>query len=85
MFTWLGMGDDPHALRTGKSRQGQRRGHAELKKGYGAVGIVVRRGVRPRVRRAMGLLAAETGGGWGVEGDVKPRVGLRRNREQPQR
>lgn len=89
MFTWPGQTDAPHALRAGKSRQRQRRGHAELKKGYSAVEVVVRRGVRQRggraMRNAVGLIAAVAGGGRGVEGGVKPRVGLRRNREQPQR
>lgn len=37
------------------------------------------------MRNAVGLIAAVAGGGRGVEGGVKPRVGLRRNREQPQR
>ena len=52
-----------------------------MKKGYGAVGVVVRRGVG----RAMGLIAAVAVSRRRVEGGVKPRVGLRRDREQPKR
>jgi hypothetical protein len=52
-----------------------------LKKGYGAVGVVV----GPSVGRAMSLITAVAMSGSRVKGGVKPRVGLRRGREQPKR
>ena len=79
------LADAPHPLRAGEARQRQRRSHTVLKKGYGAVGVVVGPSVGRSVGRAMGLIAAVAVSGRGVEGGVKPRVGLRRGREQPKR
>ena len=88
-ITRLRLADAPHPLRAGEARQRQRRSHTVLKKGYGAVGVVVGpsvgRGVRRGVGRAMRLIAAVAVGGRSVKGGVKPRVGLRRDREQPKR
>ncbi len=56
-----------------------------MKKGYNAVGVVVHPRVRRAMRNAVGLIAAVYVNRRGVEGGVKPRVGVRRNREQAQR
>jgi hypothetical protein len=80
-LTRLRLADAPHPLRAGEARQRQRRSHTVLKKGYGAVGVVV----GPSVGRAMSLITAVAMSGSRVKGGVKPRVGLRRGREQPKR